>query len=87
LKIIFIIKKKKVVMSSSRESVDTVREETPNLYSVVSKLVHYTSKFTPDDDRRDSISQTFSRNNRRQSTLDTSVRFVLFIFRLKVSIF
>jgi hypothetical protein len=74
-------------MSSSRESVDTVREETPNLYSVVSTLVHYTSKFTPDDDRRDSTSQTFSKNNGRRSTLDTSVRFVLFIFRLKVRIF
>jgi hypothetical protein len=74
-------------MSSGRASVDTVREETPKHYSVLSKLVHYTAKFTPDDDGRHSNLRTLSKNYRRQSTLDIADRFVFRLYlRLQIRI-
>jgi hypothetical protein len=70
-------------MSSNGESDDTIHNEVARRFSIVSKLVHYTSKFTPTEDRRPSTLQTSTRyqtvpkNGRRQSALDTFDRFVL----------
>jgi hypothetical protein len=69
-------------MSSRRESTESANEEAIRRYSIVTKLVHYTSKFLlNDDERRPSIQtstryQPPSRNERRRSTLVTTNRFV-----------
>ena len=68
-------------MSSRRESTESVRDETAKRYGVVTKLLHYTSKFGTSDEGRRSTLQTPvrhpppSRNDRRRSTLETSDRF------------
>lgn len=72
--------------SSRRESTDTIHEEATRRYSIVTKLVHYTSKFTLSDGERRSNLQTpnrlqaSSRNDRRRSTVDISDRSVCFCF-------
>jgi len=69
-------------MSSRRESAETENDDATRRFSIVSKLVHYTSKFSLNDDDRRSTVQTSSRhqppsrNDRRRSTLDMQDRFV-----------
>jgi hypothetical protein len=68
-------------MSNRRES---IQEETVRRFSLVPKLVHYTSKFAIDEDDRQSTLQTPSRRrpsskvaideDDRQSTLQTPSR-------------
>jgi hypothetical protein len=66
-------------MSGGRESVEPNQDETTRRYSIVTKLVHYTSKFAIGEDERKRTLQTpvrfqppppASRNERRRSTLE-----------------
>jgi hypothetical protein len=77
-------------MSSRRESLNSTPEDPTRRFSIVTKLVHYTSKFATNDDERRSGLQTpvrtqpppMSRAERRRSTLEIIDRLV-FDFNLK----
>ncbi len=54
---------------------NTVRDESLKYYAMVSQLVHYTSKFSLNDDGRQSKSHTSTRN-RLSSSSDLTNKFV-----------
>ncbi len=56
-------------------SFNTVRDDSLKYYSMVARLIHYTSKFTLNDDARLSKQYSTTRN-RLSSNLDSTDKFV-----------
>lgn len=84
------------VESNQRQSVDSSHDEAMRRYSYVTKLVHYTSKFSlpPEKERHRPTLKTpvrqqlpISRLDRRRSTVALSERFVCFIVKRNRLIF
>jgi hypothetical protein len=72
-------------MTSRRESTaDIAHDEVIRRFSLVPKLINVTSKFTHHEEERQTTLQTPTRRqppsrlDRRRSTVDNSIRFVLF---------
>jgi hypothetical protein len=57
-------------------NLNTVRDESLKYYSMVTKLVRYTSKFGYNDDGRPSKRNSSTRNDRLSSNLDVTDKFV-----------
>lgn len=57
-------------------NLNTIRDDSLKYYSMVTKLVHYTSKFGLNDDGRHSKQQPSTRSQRLPTNLDLTDKFV-----------
>lgn len=61
----------------------TIRDESLKHYAMVSKLIHYSSKFSLNDDGRHTKPHQSIKNHRLSSNLDSTDKFVLFFLDFK----